>query len=40
MEQIFDMWNNLDPEIVSNLADSANKRVLLVLRAQGNVTKY
>ena len=40
IEQIFEIWDNLDPVIVSNLADSANKRVLLVLEAQGKVTKY
>ena len=40
IEQIFDIWNNIDPEIVSNLADSANKRINEVLKSKGKVIKY
>jgi len=40
IEQIFDIWDNIEPEIVANLANSANKRVNLVLKLKGKVSKY
>ena len=40
IEQIFDIWDNIEPEIVENLANSANKRVNLVLKLKGKVSKY
>ena len=40
IDQIFDIWDNIEPEIVSNLADSANRRVSEVIRLNGRVSKY
>ena len=40
IEQIFDIWNDIDVGLVHTLADSANKRVQAVLKANGKVTKY
>lgn len=40
IEQIFDIWDNIEPTIVSNLANSANKRVNKVLKLKGKVSKY
>ena len=40
IEQIFDIWNNIDPQVVENLANSANNRVSEVLRLKGKVSKY
>jgi transposase len=38
--QIFDRWDNIEPELVEKLADSANKRVNKVLKLKGKVSKY
>jgi transposase/DNA-binding transcriptional MerR regulator len=38
--QIFDIWDNIEPELVSKLADSANKRVSEVLKLNGRISKY
>jgi hypothetical protein len=40
IEQIFDIWDNIEPELVEKLADSANKRVNMVLKLKGKVCKY
>ena len=40
IEQIFDIWNDIDVGLVHTLTDSANKRVQAVLKANGKVTKY
>ena len=40
IEQIFDIWNDIDVGRVHALADSANKRAQAVLKVQGKVTKY
>lgn len=40
IDQIFDIWDNIEPELVSKLADSANRRVSEVLRLNGRVSKY
>jgi transposase len=40
IEQIFDIWDNIEPELVGKLADSANKRVNKVLKLKGKVSKY
>jgi len=40
IEQIFDIWNDIDVGLVHTLAESANKRVQAVLKANGKVTKY
>ena len=40
IEQIFDIWDNIEPKLVENLADSANKRVNAVLKLKGKVSKY
>jgi transposase len=40
IEQIFDIWDNIDPKLVEKLADSANKRVNAVLKLKGKVSKY
>jgi transposase len=40
IEQIFNIWENIEEELVSKLADSANKRVSEVLRLNGNISKY
>ena len=40
IDQIFDIWDNIEPELVSKLADSANKGVSEVLRLNGRVSKY
>jgi hypothetical protein len=40
IDQIFDVWDNLDPKLVERLADSANTRVKEVLKKKGKVTKY
>ena len=40
IEQIFDIWNNLDLGLVSKLADSANLRIKACLKVKGKVTKY
>ena len=40
IEQIFSIWDNMDPKIVENLANSANSRILACLKEKGKVTKY
>jgi hypothetical protein len=40
IDQIFDIWDNIEMEIVEKLADSAQKRVSEVLRLKGKNTKY
>ena len=40
IEQIFDIWDNIEPELVESLANSANKRVNDVLKLKGKVSKY
>jgi hypothetical protein len=40
IDQIFDIWNDIDVGLVHTLEDSANKRVQAVLKANGKVTKY
>jgi transposase len=40
IDQIFDIWSNIEVELVENLADSAATRVSEVLRLQGKNTKY
>jgi transposase len=39
IEQIFDIWDNIEPELVEKLANSANKRVNMVLKLKGKVSK-
>jgi uncharacterized protein YaeQ len=34
------IWDNIEPELMAKLADSANKRVSEVLRLNGNISKY
>ena len=40
IDQIFDIWNDIEPELVEKLANSANKRVNAVLKLNGKVSKY
>ncbi len=40
IEQIFDIWNSIEPELIEKLANSINNRVLAVLKAKGKATKY
>jgi len=40
IDQIFDIWDNIEENLVSNLADSANRRVSEVLRLNGGISKY
>ena len=40
IEQIFDIWDNIEDSIIENLANSANKRVNEVLKLKGKVSKY
>ena len=40
IDQIFDIWDNIELSLVENLANSANKRVMLVLQKKGKVSKY
>ncbi len=40
VDQIFDIWDNIEEKIVANLANSANKRVNEVLKLKGKVSKY
>jgi hypothetical protein len=40
IEQIFDIWDNIEPELIEKLADSANKRISAVLKLKGKVSKY
>ena len=40
IDQIFDIWDNIEPEVIDNLAQSANRRIEAVLKAKGNVAKY
>jgi transposase len=40
IEQIFEIWGSIEPEIVENLANSANKRVNEVLKLNGKISKY
>jgi len=40
IDQIFDIWSNIDPKIVENLANSANFRISEVLKLKGKVSKY
>jgi len=38
--QIFDIWDNIKPELVETLANSANSRINAVLKLKGKVSKY
>jgi transposase len=40
IEQIFDIWDNIEPELVEKFANSANTRVNMVLKLKGKVSKY
>lgn len=40
IDQIFEIWNDIEPGLIQNLANSANKRVNEVLKLKGKVTKY
>ena len=40
IEQIFDIWDNIEDSIIKNLANNANKRVNEVLKLKGKVSKY
>ena len=40
IEQIFNIWDNIEPELVQKLANSANKRINEVLKLKGKVSKY
>ena len=40
IDQIFDICDNIEPELVIKLEDSANRRVSEVLRLNGRVSKY
>ena len=40
IDQIFDIWSNIDTTIVQNLANSANSRINEVLKLKGKVSKY
>ena len=40
VQQIFDIWDNLEDELVEVLADSASKRLMLCVEAKGKHTKY
>jgi transposase len=40
IEQIFDIWDNIEQKMVENLANSANKRINKVLKMKGKVSKY
>ncbi len=40
IDQIFDIWDNIEDSIIQNLANSANKRVNEVLKLKGKVSKY
>ena len=40
IEQIFDIWDNIDPKLAETLANSANKRINMVLKLKGKVSKY
>ena len=38
--QIFDIWDNIEPEFMLKLANSANTRIKAVLKLKGKVSKY
>ena len=40
IEQIFEIWDTIEPELAEKLADSAIKRVHAVLKLKGKVSKY
>jgi hypothetical protein len=40
IDQIFDIWDNIEHSLVEKLANSANKRVNAVLKLNGKVSKY
>jgi transposase len=40
IEQIFDIWDNIEQELAENLSNNANKRVNKVLKLKGKVSKY
>ncbi len=40
IEQIFHIWDNIEPELVQKLANSANTRISEVLKLKGKVSKY
>jgi hypothetical protein len=40
IEQFFDIWYNFEPKLVEKLANSANKRIDIVLKLKGKVSKY
>ena len=40
IQQIFDIWDFIELKFVETLADSANKRINLVLKLKGKVSKY
>ena len=40
IDQIFEIWDNIEQEVVDKLADSANTRINVVLNLNGKVSKY
>lgn len=40
IEQIFDIWDNIEQDFINKLADSCNNRVNQVLKLKGKVSKY
>ena len=40
MDQIFHIWDEIEVDLVSKLADSANKRINEVLGLNGIISKY
>ena len=40
IEQIFEIWDHIEPGLVQKLADSAKKRILEVLKLKGKLSKY
>jgi len=40
IEQIFDIWDNIEQDFIVKLADSCNSRVNQVLKLKGKVSKY
>ena len=40
IDQIFDTWENLEPSIIHNLAESIKNRLKEVIRLKGSATKY
>jgi len=40
IDQIFEIWDNIEQEVVDTLVDSANTRINVVLNLNGKVSKY